>query len=236
MKKTVIYGIPFESLTPRRAFLRLCHYAKYGKQKTVYTPNLQMLCRARDDIRISELLRGADMLLPDGIGVSFLCKKQGAPDVGRVTGIDTAYSLLCYAARCGLSVFFLGGEIGVAELARKRICREIRGLEICGVHHGYFDKCRNSKENRAVIRKIRKAKPDIVFVCFGFPMQEAWIKQNAPSLPHVRLFMGLGGSLDVWSGKTKRAPLAFRAMGLEWLWRCAREPKRLLKLLRDTVL
>lgn len=230
MSKAVLYGIPLEPLTPRSALLRLCRYAEHGERKIVYTPNLQMLCRARHDSRLAELLRSADMLLPDGVGVSLLCKRNGLPDVGRVTGIDESHMLLQYAAHRGLSVFLLGGKTGVAELAQKRLCREIGGLRICGTHHGYFDKRKNSVENRAVVKKIRETAPDVVFVCFGFPTQEIWIKQNAPALPRVHLFMGLGGSLDVWSGKIKRAPVPFRAVGLEWLWRCAREPKRFASL------
>lgn len=235
MTRTVLYGVPLERLTPRSAVLRLCRYAKNGKGAVVYTPNIQMLCRARRDSDIAKLLRGADMLLPDGIGVSLLCKCNGLISVGRVAGIDAAHALLKYAAKQGLSVFLLGGERDVARLAKKRLCQEIQGLNICGTHHGYFDKSSSSPKNRAVIMKIRKAAPDIVFVCFGFPMQEAWIKENARALPNVRLFMGLGGSLDVWSGKLRRAPIPFRALGLEWLWRCVREPKRLVRLFRDTL-
>jgi N-acetylglucosaminyldiphosphoundecaprenol N-acetyl-beta-D-mannosaminyltransferase len=97
-------------------------------------------------------------------------------------------------------------------------------LQICGVHHGYFDK--SGAENAEVIKKIRTAAPDILFVCFGFPAQEKWITDNLSSLPSVKLALGLGGSLDVWSGNIRRAPLLVQKAGLEWLWRTVLEPKR----------
>ena len=87
------------------------------------------------------------------------------------------------------------------------------------------------KENSSVIRSINDAKSDILFVCFGFPLQERWIAENLPSLPSVRLAMGLGGSLDVWSGNIRRAPSWVQNIGLEWLWRTFREPKRAKRLL-----
>ena len=68
---------------------------------------------------------------------------------------------------------------------------------------------------------------DILFVCMGFPRQEIWISENANLIPSVKLSIGLGGSLDVWSGTKKRAPEFFRKLYLEWLWRIIIEPKRI---------
>ena len=73
---------------------------------------------------------------------------------------------------------------------------------------------------------INESTPDLLFVCLGSPYQEEWIEKNKKELYTVKLFMGLGGSLDVWSGKIKRAPLPLQAIGLEWLYRTVKEPKR----------
>ena len=118
----------------------------------------------------------------------------------------------------------------MAEAAAKNLKCRLPSLNICGTHHGYFEK--SGKENYLVLEEIRAAAHDILFVCFGFPMQERWICDNLSSLTSVRIAMGLGGSLDVWSGNKKRAPKALQAMGLEWLWRSAFEPKRLKILLK----
>ena len=98
-------------------------------------------------------------------------------------------------------------------------------LNICGYHHGYFDIY--SDENSRVVEKIVQASPDIILVCLGSPKQEIWIMQNAQKIPSLKLSIGLGGSFDVWSGEKKRAPMLFRKLYLEWLYRIITDPKRL---------
>ena len=178
-----------------------------------------MLTKAKDNVELRRLLQRADVLLPDGIGVSILCKINKKPSCGRAPGIDTAYLLMRHAAKRGLRVFLLGAKDGVAQLAKQRLSEQIPHLCICGTHHGYFDKTKDSPQNAELIRTIQSSKADILFVCFGFPIQEQWIFDNKDALPSVKIFMGLGGSLDVWSGRKRRAPIIMRSCGLEWLWR-----------------
>ena len=235
MDKYSLYGVKFRRISKLQAVDMLCALIDKNKRTVVFTPNIQILGAASKDKRLVALLNGADMLLPDGIGVSLACRKNGLPPVERITGIDTAYAILAYASARGYKVFLLGGKPSIAKLAAKNLRRELPFLRICGTHHGYFDKRKNSPQNQAIIRKIRESEADILFVCFGFPAQETWISQNASLLPSVRLFMGLGGSIDVWSGKVKRAPKIVQKLNLEWLWRCVREPKRILPLIKNTI-
>ena len=231
MSKYSILGVRFKALTSKQAEQRLMRALHGGKAIKVFTPNALILYKASKDARLVSLLNRADLLLPDGAGISLACRLTDKPQVKRLTGIDTAWRLLGEAEKAGASVFLLGGKAGVASAAARRIEKSFPRLKICGTQHGYFDKSPSSAENKAVLKGIRRASPDILFVCMGFPTQEAWIMRNARHLPSVKIFMGLGGSLDVWSGKVKRAPKAFRKMGLEWLWRCASQPKRLKDVL-----
>ena len=227
-----LYGVNFRLVGARRIAGKIRDALSTDQQISVFTPNLQIIRSVARDTDIRRLLNSADILLPDGAGISLLCRAKGLGRVPRMTGIDTAYFLMRYAGMHGLSVFLLGAQRGVADIAANRLTEEISGLRICGTHHGYFDKCENSDENSAVLQKIRRASPDILFVCFGFPMQERWIFDNLKKLPSVNICMGLGGALDVWSGRVRRAPLAFRMLDLEWLWRCIGQPERFVKLLR----
>lgn len=230
-----LYGIKFVQANTKEIVRNAFKDTSSDRQTVIFTPNLQITCRAAKGKELLLLLKEADIILPDGAGVSLLFRINGKPAPKRITGIDTAYTLMQYAAKRRLSVFFLGGKRGTAELAKKRLCKSICGLKICGFHHGYFDKRKNSPENIRVIRKIQRSDADILFVCFGFPEQERWICENKELLKNVKIFMGLGGSLDVWSGKVRRAPLPLRALRLEWLWRCLSEPKRFIRLLNDTL-
>lgn len=227
MSRYTILGVRFEALSECEADSRLSNALRGQRSITVFTPNALMLYKSSKDARLVSLLNRADLLLPDGVGISLACKLTKKPRVERITGIDTAWRLLGEAERTGASVFLLGGKAGVASAAARRIKKSFPRLNICGTQHGYFDKSPSSAESKAVLKGIRRASPDILFVCLGFPTQEAWIMRNKKHLPTVKIFMGLGGSLDVWSGKVKRAPIFVQEMGLEWLWRCVKEPKRI---------
>ena len=221
-----ILGVRVCALTREKTLKLIERRLLSGKRTAIFTPNLEMLSSASRDQSLLSLLNSSDINIPDGIGIylaSRLCFSR-LPE--RSTGIGTAEQILKIAEKQNLRVFLLGGKKGVAKKAALSLKKRYPRLIICGTHHGYFDKDKDCRDNDSVIRSINDAKADILFVCFGFPLQERWIAENLPSLPSVRLSMGLGGSLDVWSGNIRRAPLLVQKAGLEWLWRTVLEPKR----------
>ena len=227
-----ILKIPFRPLTESQARKQILTLLKGQKSVRIFTPNPEILMKARKNDALRRALLRADLLLPDGVGVILASRLAGTPLPCRITGIDTAEWLLSVAEKEGLSVYLLGGKAGVAEAASQSLKKRFPALRVAGAHHGYFDKAPTSKENREVVAKIQKASPDLLFVCFGCPAQEIWIEENTPALPSLRLSMGLGGCLDVWSGQKRRAPAVFRRTGTEWLFRALREPRRFGALLR----
>ena len=192
------------------------------------TPNAVMLDACLKDPRYTALLNQSTLSLPDGVGVLRAAEHQGTPLRERIAGIAFGEAILQAASKQGLRVFLLGGKDGIALKAAQNLCDRYPDLRICGTYWGYFQK--KGRENMQVIEKIRHAKADILFVCFGFPQQEIWIQKNLSRLKFLRLVAGLGGSLDVWAGKTKRAPDFFIQHGWEWAWRMMTEPKRLKNL------
>ncbi len=229
MSFKTIAGVRIEDLDATEIKSRIKGFLSVRGGARVYTPNSLILYKASKDERLVKLLNSADLLLPDGIGICVVSLLRREKVKGRITGIDTAEWVLKYAQKHGLSVYLLGGEVGVAERAAARLKKAIPRLAIAGTHHGYL--CERQHENAEVIEEIQRTHADIVFVCMGFPRQEEWINKYSRDLPDVRLFMGLGGSLDVWSGKLKRAPLPFRMLGFEWFWRALCEPKRVAELI-----
>ena len=232
MRDIELYGIKFSPVGAPAVAQKLTSALTLGERVKVFTPNFGIMRAVKDNSEYKSVLLQADLLLTDGAGIGMLCALHGIFGVPRVTGIDTAYFLLRYAEIKGFSVFFLGGKDGVAKKAAKCLMHKMPLLKICGTHHGYFDKSAESAENQAVIRTLCKAKPDILFVCMGFPAQERWITENIDRLPSVSVAMGIGGSLDVWAGDVRRAPMVFRVLDLEWLWRCMTQPERFAKLLK----
>ena len=224
-EKFNIFSVSIDRLTKEKALRKMKSMLVNNKQNKIFTPNTEMLLTAKKKSELAQMLNSAELLIPDGTGIKIASHIKKAPISERLSGIDVAAGLLEIAAEQNASVFLLGGKPQVAEKAAVNLKERVPKLNICGTHHGYFEK--SGVENRLVIEKIQKTSPQILFVCFGFPMQEKWICENISALPSVRIAMGLGGSLDVWSGEKKRAPHLIQSLGLEWLWRSASEPKRL---------
>lgn len=199
-----------------------------GEPCWVVTPNAVILDACRKDGQYGALLNRATLSLADGTGVLLAARRQGTPICERVAGIDFGEALMRRAARDGLRVFLLGGADGVAQKAAQTLTDRYVGLRVCGSYGGYFEK--DGEDDRRVCSMIHALHPDILFVCFGFPMQEEWIAKHLWGFDGIRVVAGLGGSLDVWSGNLRRAPKIVSRIGLEWAWRMIREPKRLKQL------
>ena len=225
MARIWIGGVKIDNITKDMAVERAL---AEGESNVVFTPNAVMLDACRRDRSLAALLEHASVSLPDGVGVLWAARRQGTPLFERVAGIDFGEALLARAAKERLRVFLLGGGDGVALKAARNLKARYAGLCVCGTHWGYFDK--TGEENRRVLTRIRESRADVLLVCFGFPMQERWIVDNLHNLTTLRTVAALGGSLDVWAGKAKRAPEAVSRMGMEWAWRMAHEPHRLKNL------
>jgi N-acetylglucosaminyldiphosphoundecaprenol N-acetyl-beta-D-mannosaminyltransferase len=198
-----------------------------GLPLAVFTPNAEIIYRCSSERRLCELINSSDISLPDGIGVVWAARLLGSPLPERIPGIELGEAVLGRCAVEGIGVFLLGGRPKVAETAARRLAMRFPGLKVLGTHHGYFDM--SGPDNQEIVRQIAELKPGVVVVCLGFPRQEEWIISNRAALPGVRVMMALGGSLDVWSGRVRRAPGLFRSVGLEWLWRVTTRPTRLFR-------
>lgn len=219
MRKEIM-GVTFDDVTLEEAVAAGEALAAGPGFSYVVTPNPEIVAMARQTETYREILNGAGLVLPDGIGVVHAAKILGTPLKGRVPGIDFASALVERLARSGLRLFLLGAKPGVAELAAANLKDAHPGLIVCGTHDGYF------REDGPVVEEIRAAAADVVFVCLGAPKQELWMVEHGPATG-AHLMVGLGGSLDVFAGVVERAPEGFQKLGLEWLYRLVKEPKRI---------
>lgn len=217
--RTDVLGVAFDNVTMDEAVDRALAMLEEEGPHLVVTPNPEIVQRADKDPEFAEILSGADLVLPDGVGVIYAAKILGRPLRARVPGIDFASALLKRVEGTGKRLFLLGAAPGVAEQAAVNLRAAHPGLTVCGAHDGYF------KEDGPVADAIREARADLVFVCLGAPKQEKWIAAHG-KVAGARLYIGLGGSLDVFAGKAERAPERFQKLGLEWLYRLIKEPSR----------
>ncbi len=225
MSRIDVLGVGFDDLTRENA-IELCKRL-IDEHRSAYmvTPNPEIVMAAWDNPALDEAISGADIVIPDGIGVVRAARIIGTPLKERLPGIEIGEAILEYAAASGKSVFLLGAKPGIAEAAAEKMRVLFPGLDICGTNDGYF------KDDGPVIEKINAARPDFLMVCLGAPKQELWMAENAPRLD-VGLMAGLGGSLDVFAGTVMRAPKAWQRLNAEWLYRCIKEPWRFRRISR----
>lgn len=221
--RTDILGVSFDNLTMDEAVDRAEELMAREGPHLVVTPNAEIVQQAQKDAEFSALIAGADLVIPDGVGVIYASKILGRPLKGRVPGIDFAAALMSRMAQDGRRLYLLGAKPGVAELAAANLSAAYPGLVVCGVHDGYF------KDDGPVADAIREARADVVFVCLGAPKQEKWIVQNGEATG-ASLLIGLGGSLDVFAGQVERAPEFWQKLGMEWLYRAIKQPTRLKRV------
>ena len=221
--RTDIMGVAFDNVTMEEALDRGMALIAQGGPHLVVTPNAEIVQQARGDEEFAALIREADLVIPDGVGVVYASKILGRPLKGRVPGVDFAAGLMDRMAKSGHRLFLLGARPGVAEEAAARLAAAHPGLVVCGTHDGYF------QDDGPVAEAIRASGAHVVFVCLGAPKQEKWIKKNGEATG-ASLLIGLGGSLDVFAGKVERAPEAWQKVGMEWLYRAMKEPARLKRV------
>ncbi|MCC8121143.1 MAG: WecB/TagA/CpsF family glycosyltransferase [Oscillospiraceae bacterium] len=223
--RTQVLGIGYDDIGMEQALERAMDMVERGGMHYAVTPNAEFTLRARKEPRFQDALNGADLVLPDGIAIMYASRILKRPLSERVCGCDFAQALCPLLARQGRRLFVLGGKPGVAEQAGRNLAAANPGLVICGAQDGYF------QHDAAVERAIRAARADVVFVCLGSPKQEYWMVEHGLATG-AGLLIGLGGSVDVFANPVKRAPAAWRRLGLEWLYRLLTQPFRAGRMAR----
>lgn len=226
MIRTDVLGVRFDDRTVDEAVSQACEIIRGDKKAYIVTPNPEIVLICRHHRELHAAINGADLVLPDGIGIILGARILGTPlSCGRVPGIEFAAALFDKMAEFNGSVFLLGSKPGVAEEAGEILKEKYPGLIIVGTRDGYFT------DDEQVIAQINGVNPDLLLVCLGAPKQELWMARHIGRL-NTRLCAGLGGSLDVFAGKVKRAPIFFQRFGLEWFYRLICEPRRIKRMIK----
>jgi N-acetylglucosaminyldiphosphoundecaprenol N-acetyl-beta-D-mannosaminyltransferase len=212
-------GVAVDNVTLKEAADRLESFIAERFSRLVVTPNPEMIVCAQTDPELKSILNSADLRVPDGISMIVVSKIMGNPLKERVSGIDLLQEMLKRSARKGYKIFLLGGAQGVGEEARQKIELAFPDINIVGVENGYFG------EDSKVIAKIKACRPDLLFVGLGAGRQEKWINHHRGELK-VPVSVVIGGSLDVISGRKRRAPVWIQKLYIEWLYRLITEPER----------
>ena len=220
-----VVGVPIDPIDMTAALARLRDVMTGGRLFQVSTINLDFMVRAQSDPEVRRIFQRSDLNLADGAPVVWLGRLLGAAVPERVAGADLVPALMAQAAEVGARVFFLGGEGGVAEQAARKMEELNPGLVVAG----FYEPPRAAVEDMnspEILARIREARADILLVAFGHPKQERWIDLNRAELP-VSVAIGVGCVFDLIAGRSGRAPAWMQAVGLEWAYRLAGDPRRL---------
>jgi N-acetylglucosaminyldiphosphoundecaprenol N-acetyl-beta-D-mannosaminyltransferase len=201
-----------------------------NKARAIYTPNAEMVQACIDDKTgdLFKLINSADMVIPDGAGVVLASKILKSPLKQKVGGTSlSCNNIIPYLNEIGGTLFLLGSTEENVEKAVSVLDEQYKNLKVF-YNNGFFNKDKDNAKNEAVIEKINKCAPDVVFVCLGALglKQEKWIFENKDKL-NAKLLMGLGGTIDVIAGVKKYAPKIFIKLNLEWFYYLMREPSRI---------
>lgn len=222
-----LLGVRIENVSMQSALDRIFAWAARPgdprrQRATVAFVNPDCLNTACEDEHYRAILSRATMVLPDGIGIRMAARLHSVAVRENLNGTDMFPRLCERAAFTGTSIYLLGARPGVAEEAAAEMVRRYPRLRVAGTRHGYFD----AAEERQIVREINDSGAGILLVAFGVPRQEKWLARHADEIT-VPVRMGVGGLFDFYSGRIPRAPMWIREMGFEWVWRLAREPRRM---------
>jgi N-acetylglucosaminyldiphosphoundecaprenol N-acetyl-beta-D-mannosaminyltransferase len=223
-----VMGVPVDDVTPADVGSMVASFVDQsrstGRSFQIATVNVDFVVKANEDPSLMDILRTAELCVPDGAPLLWLSKLQGTPLRERAAGADLVPALVRQAADLGHRVLFFGSADGVAERAAALMAERCPGVSVVG-HSGPMMRDVAQME-QAWLEKLIAANADIVCVALGNPKQERWIAEYRSQLPPA-VHIGIGGSLDLLVGDLRRAPRWMQRIGFEWLFRALQEPKRL---------
>lgn len=221
-----VLGMPVHVMSSYPGWLLEC--LRHSQGAHVVTLNAEMTMQAEQNPSLAEVIRNADLVIPDGAGVVLYLRWLFWQKVQRCPGIELAEILLQELGQhtTEAKVFFYGGSPGVAAKTAELWQQQIPNLHIAGTYSGYH----SPQEEQQLQETLAQLQPQVIFVGLGVPRQELWIAKNRHLCPQA-IWMGVGGSFDIWSGTKTRAPGWLANNNLEWLYRLYQEPWRWRRML-----
>jgi len=218
-----VLGLPVHIQDNYSAWLAQRLQSKQGAH--VVTLNAEMTMQARQNPDLASVVKQADLVVPDGSGIVLYLRSQGE-DINRCPGIELAEQIVAISAERQWSIYLLGGAPSIVDKVADVWRQKWADIAIAGAHHGYFD----AAIEQQICEQVQTLQPKLILVGLGVPRQELWIQKYRHLCPNS-VWIGVGGSFDIWSGQKTRAPQWFANNNLEWLYRLYQEPWRWRRML-----
>lgn len=223
MRQFSVLGLPVHIHENYRDWLAQRLQTNQGTH--VVTINAEMTMQARKNPALANVIKQAELVVPDGSGIVLYLRSQGEK-IDRCPGIELSEQIVQIAAEKQWRIFLIGGAPKVVDTVVDSWRQKWENITIAGTHHGYFDPAIEQQ----ICEQLQSSQPDLILVGLGVPRQELWIQKNRYLCPEA-VWIGVGGSFDIWSGIKTRAPEWFSNNNLEWLYRLYQEPWRWRRML-----
>ena len=205
----------------------LMNYVDGLEKVNIISGNPEVLFNGLNNSMLKKSFNDKDsLIIPDGVGTVIASKLIKEPVKEKIAGIDVVKEVLIKADKEQKSVYLLGAKEDVVVKCVENIKKDYPNIKIAGYHNGYFD-IDNCEE---IVKDIQNTRPWAIFVAMGSPRQEIFI-EKIKNITDTKIFMGVGGVFDIFSGNLKRAPQWMISTGLEWLYRVYKEPFRIKRLI-----
>ncbi len=232
-----LLGVKINNLDKKSVIAKLGEFLSSDNFHLVVTVNAEILVTATENKQYAQILNQADLNIVDGSGPQIILALKYKQKIYRWPGVDLLGEIIKQAAARQQPVLLLGSSSFSNQKTAEKFKQKYPNLDIFSLPGGeiYFDQTKEEwQQDKNIINFIKEKKPAVILAALGHPKQEFWLYHHRHLFPSVKVAVGVGGSFDFISGKTKRAPLYLRKLGLEWLWRFLFEPWRIKRIYNAT--
>jgi len=221
-----VLGVRTHAVQPKQVVAQMKEWIRERDRcHSIAATGMHGVVEAQHDPELKQILNATDLVVPDGMPVVWLGRRQGYPLRTRVYGPDLFLAFCEQSAGQGYRQFFYGGEPGGAERLAESLKARFPGLNVVGTYSPPFRPL-TAAEDKEIVELIGHAAPDVLWVGLGTPKQERWMHVHKDKL-RIPVMVGVGAAFDMLSGRKKQAPRWMREHGLEWFFRLMQEPRRL---------
>lgn len=217
-------GCQIDNLSMEETLQTIERFIQTGQPHQHVVVNVDKLVKASRDEKLRRIINDCSLINVDGMPVVWASRLLGKPLRERVAGVDLFESLMRRSAETGWRVYLLGAREEIVSDVKRIYEKKYPGLTIAGYGNGYW----KPEEEPGVVREIKAAKADILFVAISSPKKEQFLGRYQAEMK-IPFAMGVGGTFDVAAGKVRRAPPWMQRAGLEWFYRFLQEPRRMFR-------
>ncbi len=228
MPRIHLMNIMIDNLSMQEAIYFIALTIDKKEKILVVTPNVDHIVKLEENTRFQDAYKNAGLVLVDGTPIMWIAKWYGTPLKEKITGPRLTEKVFELASQKGFSVFILGAADGVAETAAHKMRKKYKGCNIVGTYSPQYGFEKDEQETNKIIQMINECKPDLLVAGMGSPKTEIFLNEHIQEFD-IRVALSVGAAIDFMAGNIGRCPEWINRVGLEWLYRFAKEPKRMFK-------